>query len=174
MAQPRDEQSAIVLPDLDQRAMDALDTANTVRRSVAHLARRLRGLRPDAEISGAKLSMLGLLHRAGRPLIAADIARAERLKPQSLTRIIAELDELGLIRRRPDDFDHRQVLIEITPRGQRLLAQNAVHQNAWLASAMVANLSNAERDLLRISATLLDRLADSEIPVRAIAEDEEE
>ena len=96
-------------------------------------ASRLRSLRSDEDIAGAKLSLLARLHRAGRPMIAADIARAERLKPQSLTRIIAELDALGFIRREHDSFDHRQVLIEISPRGRRHLALHAIRQNAWLA-----------------------------------------
>lgn len=146
---------------LDADARDALPTANALRRSVTLMARRLRGLRPDREISGAKLSLLGHLHRAGRALIAADIARLEGLQPQSLTRIIAELDELGLIRRSPDAFDRRQTLIEITPRGKKLLAGNAIRQNAWLAATMSTHLTAAEREMLHVAAGLLEKLADA-------------
>jgi DNA-binding MarR family transcriptional regulator len=156
------EEDAIALPDLDGLPRDTLMAAHTLRRSVTRFARKLRGFRSDHEISGAKLSLLGRLHRANSSLIAADIARLEHLQPQSLTRIVAELDELGLIRRRQDEFDRRQLLIEITPRGKKLLAQNAVQQNLWLARAMTAQLTKAERDMLRVAAELLDRLADDE------------
>jgi len=156
------EDDAIAIPDPQGLSRDTLMAAHTLRRSITGFARKLRGFRSDHEISGAKLSLLGRLHRANSPLIAADIARLEHLQPQSLTRIIAELDALGLIRRRPDDVDRRQLLIEITPRGRKLLAQNAVQQNLWLAQAMTAHLTKAERDILRVAAELLDRLADDD------------
>jgi DNA-binding MarR family transcriptional regulator len=156
------EEESIALPAIEGLPRDTLMAAHTLRRSITRMARRLRSFRSDHEISGAKLSMLGRLHRANRPLVAADIAREENLQPQSLTRIIAELDERGLIRRRQDDFDRRQILIEITPRGQRLLAQNAVRQNLWLAQAMTTQLTKAERDILSVAAELLDRIADDD------------
>ena len=141
---------------------DVLSTANALRRSVTRMARRLRYLRKDHGVSGAKLSLLGRLHRAARPLTAVELARLERLQPQSLTRIIADLDQLGLIQRRPDTLDRRQLLIETTSKGEALLAMDAIGQNAWIAQAMAANLSAAERDILRIAAELMDRLADQE------------
>jgi DNA-binding MarR family transcriptional regulator len=144
----------------DALPREALEAANSLRRSVSQIMRRLRSLRPDRSIAGSKLSLLSLLHRRSAPMIAADIARVEHLQPQSLTRIIQELDDLGLVRRRPDDADHRQILIEITPRGVRHLVRNAVHQNVWLAQAMATKLTPAERDILRVAAGLLDRLVD--------------
>jgi DNA-binding MarR family transcriptional regulator len=133
--------------------------ATKVRRSVTHLARRLRGLRSDHGISGSKLAILGWLFRAGRPMTATELAQLERLQPQSLTRIIAELDERGLIRRTPDAADRRQILIEITQAGQELLIIDAYRQNQWLMEAMAAKMTKAEREILAIAADLLDKLA---------------
>jgi DNA-binding MarR family transcriptional regulator len=133
--------------------------ATKVRRSVTHLARRLRGLRSDHGISGSKLAILGWLFRAGKPMTATDLARLERLQPQSLTRIIAELDEQRLIRRTPDETDRRQILIEITPAGQELLIVDAYRQDRWLMEVMLARMTRAEREILLIAAELLDKLA---------------
>ncbi len=155
------------LPD-DPPSAEVLTTANALRRSVARMGRRLRALRADHGVSGAKLSLLARLHRAARPLTAVELARFERLQPQSLTRIIADLDELGLIRRRPDALDRRQILIETTAKGEALLAMDALQQNAWLSTAMLANLSAAERDILRIAADLMDRLADEDEQMSAV------
>ena len=163
MADTDEDLLALEAPRLDRPSLDALPAANALRRGVSRLARRLRSLRSDEEIAGAKLSLLARLHRAGRPMIAADIARAERLKPQSLTRIIAELDALGFIRREHDSFDHRQVLIDIAPRGSRHLALHAIRQNAWLAQAIATSLTPAEREMLRIASELMDKLADAEV-----------
>jgi DNA-binding MarR family transcriptional regulator len=133
--------------------------ATKLRRSVTHLARRLRGLRSDHGISGSKLAILGWLFRGGTPMTATDLARLERLQPQSLTRIIAELDEEGLIRRTPAEQDRRQVLIEITQAGKELLVVDAYRQNQWLMAAMAASLTKAEREILAVAADLLDKLA---------------
>jgi DNA-binding MarR family transcriptional regulator len=140
---------------------DLLRAADALRRSLARLNRILRKLRADHGVSAAKLSVLGRLHRAGAALTAVDLARQEGLQPQSLTRIIAELDELGLVRRRPDDADRRQVLIEISEHGRELLAVDARAQNAWLAAAIDAKLTGTEQGLLALAIPLLDRLAES-------------
>lgn len=137
--------------------------ATKVRRSVTNLARRLRGLRSDHGISGSKLAILGWLFRAGTSMTATDLARLERLQPQSLTRIIAELDEQGLIRRTPDPSDRRQILIEITQAGQELLIIDAFRQNQWLMKGMAARMTKAEREILIIAADLLDKLASEEV-----------
>jgi DNA-binding MarR family transcriptional regulator len=141
---------------------DARIAANKLRRSIMRMARRMRVLRADHGISGSKLSILGRLYRAGRPMTATDLARLERLQPQSLTRIISDLDEKGLIRRRPDDVDRRQLLIEITQGGTKLLVMDAYQQNTWLVHAMETKLSRAERGILCLAADLLDGLSDED------------
>lgn len=141
--------------DLDY---DLLSEANHVRRSTAALLRRLRAKRAAHGVSGSKLSILGWLARAQRPLTASRLAELERLQPQSLTRIVAELEGAGLIRRRQDETDRRQLLIEITANGSDLLAEDARRQNRWLAEAMLEKLTHAERDILLIAARLLDAL----------------
>lgn len=133
--------------------------ATKVRRSVTHLARRLRGLRSDHGISGSKLAILGWLFRESKPMTATELARLERLQPQSLTRIIAELDEQRLIGRTPAEEDRRQILIEITQAGRELLVVDAYRQNQWLAETMAATLTRAEREILAIAAGLLEKLA---------------
>jgi DNA-binding MarR family transcriptional regulator len=144
--------------------------ATKVRRSVTHLARRLRGLRSDHGISGSKLAILGWLFRGGKPMTATDLARLERLQPQSLTRIIAELDEQGLICRTPAEEDRRQILIEITQAGRELLVVDAYRQNQWLMEIMAARLTKAEREILAVAADLLDKLASEPIDPDQITE----
>jgi DNA-binding MarR family transcriptional regulator len=138
--------------------------ADALRRSTGALWRRLRAKRADHGIRASKLSVLGWLERAHRPLTASRLAELERLQPQSLTRIIAELDEGGLIKRREDESDRRQLLIEITAKGHDLLVEDARRQNRWLADTMQQKLTPAERDLLLLAARLLDQLTAEEMP----------
>jgi DNA-binding MarR family transcriptional regulator len=125
--------------------------------------RQLRAVRPDHSIRASKLAVLGWLERAGRPLTASRLAELERLQPQSLTRIISELEDAGLIRRRENKSDRRQLLIEITQEGHELLVRNARAQNQWLAEAMSHKLTRAERDLLVIAAGLLEQLTEDDV-----------
>lgn len=141
---------------------ELLFRANLLRRSTAALSRRLRAMRADHGIRASKLSVLGWLERGQQPLTPSRLAELERLKPQSLTRILAELDQEGLIRRRESDTDRRRVLIEITAKGHDLLVRDAVRQNRWLAEAMLQKLTPAERDVLDIAARLLDELTAEE------------
>ena len=108
--------------------------ANEVRRSVTRMARRLRRLRSDQSVRGTKLGLLGWLFRRDAPMTATELAGLEQLKPQSLTRLIADLEQRGLIQRRQDDVDRRQMLIEITPKGRELLIVDAQRQPKCVAA----------------------------------------
>jgi DNA-binding MarR family transcriptional regulator len=136
-----------------------IQTAQELRRAVALLSRRMRRLRADHGISAAKLSVLGHLYRGGAPVTAVELARLENLQPQSLTRIIAELDERGLVTRRQDAADRRQILIAITDSGKALLVQDAREQTIWLARAIEAQLTGTEQAMLHLGIGLLGRLS---------------
>jgi len=144
---------------LSNQQEEALRAADHIRRSVGDLSRLMRALRDDHGVSASKLSALGRLHRAGRPLAAVELARLERLQPQSLTRIIAELEKDGFIVRTRNEKDRRQLDIAISDKGSALLTRDALRQNAWLAQAMAEKLTPAERAILSLNAELIDRLS---------------
>jgi DNA-binding MarR family transcriptional regulator len=139
--------------------MISFEAASVVRRAVGALGRRLRSERPPNSLSATKLVLLGQLYRRG-PATGADLAERERIQPQSLTRVLAELVREGLISRRPDPQDGRKQLLDITPRGRAALTGDMQARDAWLAKAMEAELSDAEREVLRLAAKLMERLAD--------------
>ena len=147
-------------PMTDVALPGPLATANHLRRSLAHFTRRMRAIRADHGVSSSKLSALGRLFRAGRPLSATELARIEGLQPQSLTRVIADLEADGLIMRRQNESDRRQFDIAISNAGVELLTHDARRQNEWLARAMAERLTPAERAILALAAELLDRLTD--------------
>lgn len=138
-----------------------LETADVVRRSVLGLGRQLRLMRSSHGVSAAKLGLLRRLERIGGSMTASDLASLERLQPQSLTRLIADLDERGLIRRTQDQIDRRQFLIEITKDGHDLLARDADRQNAWLSESMGKVLTPSEQEILRVAALLLEQLVEA-------------
>lgn len=54
---------------------------------------------------------------------SVELAEAAGIRPQSMMKIVHELEELGLITRRTDPADSRAKLIEFTGEGERLIAQ---------------------------------------------------
>jgi len=139
--------------------MNSSEVASVVRRAVGALGRRLRAERPANSLSATKLSLLGQLYRRGSTS-AAELAELERVQPQSLTRVLAELAEAGLISRRADARDGRRQLLDISAEGRAALTGDMQQRDAWLAKAMADELSATEQEVLRLAAKLLERLAD--------------
>jgi DNA-binding MarR family transcriptional regulator len=132
--------------------------AAAVARAVLGLSRRLRAERPEGAIGLSALGALSALNRLG-PMPAARLAAEERLQPQSLTRIVADLEQRALIRRRRNPADRRALILEITPIGRHMLASDLRQRQGWLDQAMAARLTLAERGLLRLAAYLMQKLA---------------
>ena len=141
--------------------------ARALRGALGRFQRSQRAGRPADAPSGEQLTLLATLHRHG-PLSAGELAEHERLRPQSLTRMLARLVDRGLISRRTDPQDQRRTLVAITLLGQQSVAAEAVRRDARLAAALAHALSPSERDVLRIACDLFDRLAryEQETPAR--------
>ena len=75
----------------------ALETARVLHRSAVRLSRRLMAARGPEGISVSKLMVLGRLHRLG-PATATELAAFLRIQPQSLTRLLAALEQRGIQR----------------------------------------------------------------------------
>lgn len=138
------------------------DPVTCLRRGAMRLSRRLRLERPEHAVPGAELSVLGLLYRRG-PLSAGQLAQAERVQPQSLTRTLGALEERGRIARQPDPADRRRSLLSITEAGAELLLADIAQRDSWLALAMADQLSPAETQLLMMAGELMERLAEADV-----------
>ncbi|WP_248311194.1 MarR family transcriptional regulator [Bosea sp. UNC402CLCol] len=92
-------------------------------------------------------------------MAATQLATEERLQPQSLTRILAGLEQEGLIVRARSDADRREILIALNDRGRRVLADDIHARRVWLENAIAAVLNEKERDLLFASSEAMLKLA---------------
>ena len=142
----------------EDREGDAAE-ARRLRASLARLQRRLRAERGETGLGPSRYGALACLFRNG-PMSASALAAAERLQPQSVTRVLAALEEQRLISRKPDPTDRRRSQIEITPAGIERLRTAVGRQESWLAEALKARLSPIERDLMQLAIRLIDRLTE--------------
>jgi DNA-binding MarR family transcriptional regulator len=140
--------------------MDAIADAQAVRQGVQRLSRRLQVERSPTGLSLTKVSLLGHLARRGA-LSPGELAAADRLQPQSVTRVLAELERDGLVQRYPDPLDKRTRRIRITVTGRATLGEDMRDRDEWLADAM-SGLTPAERATLLEAADLLARLGESD------------
>lgn len=138
---------------------DPAQCASRLRTSVSLLTRQLRSgsVMPEGP-SVAKLSVLGQLHQHG-PCTLTTLAGLERVKLQSLTRLLAELEAEGWIGRAPHPADGRQWLLSLTAEGTRRLKAIMRTREAALAEAIDATLDADQRALLLQACALIDGIA---------------
>ncbi|TXL57295.1 MarR family transcriptional regulator [Aeromicrobium terrae] len=128
-------------------------------RSVARLNRRLRQER-HSELTPTQLSVLGTVSLIG-PATPSAIAAREGVRPPSITRVLNCLTDDGYVVREPHPDDKRQVLVQLSDKGEDMLAEQRNRRDAWL-DARLAALTVDERATLREAATLLEKLATTE------------
>ena len=105
-------------------------------------------------------SALSSVDRLG-PVTLGDLAAVERVQPPSMTRIVAGLEEAGLVVRKIDERDRRVARVETTVAGQRFLERSRGRKTAYLA-ARVRTLSAEDRAVLARAAILLEQLLEGE------------
>jgi DNA-binding MarR family transcriptional regulator len=132
------------------------ELASTLRVSVMRLGRRLRAERVVTDLSLTQMSALGTLDRHG-PLTPRELADHEKVQPPPMTRVLAGLEERGLILRTPHETDGRQHLVSLTADAKALLKEDRRRRDAWLAQRL-AELTQEERDVLRAAAPVIERL----------------
>ena len=136
--------------------VDSGALASELRVVLGHLIRRLRS---EHRFSLSQGSVLGRLDREG-PQSTSKLASAERVRPQSMSQTIAELETQGLVERRPDPADGRSSLVDLTEGGRSELREDRGRREGWLAEAIEENLSVEERETLDEATRLLARLAE--------------
>jgi len=127
------------------------------RVAVVRLNRRLRAQRTSSSVTLTQLSALFCLYKCG-PLTPGELAAKEVVQPPSMTRVIAALEELGYVSRRPHPSDGRQAIVEITEEGSAHILADISAREAWLDKRL-AQLSDAERDLIARATEIIDRMA---------------
>jgi DNA-binding MarR family transcriptional regulator len=135
-----------------------------MRISVTRLARRLRVERlglggTEPVLSDIQLAALAALERHDS-MTPGELAEHEKVQPPSMTRVIAVLEERGLVRREPHATDRRQVILTVTADGRDLVQLVRRRREAWLAQRL-QELSHDERQILRAAVPILEKISQS-------------
>jgi DNA-binding MarR family transcriptional regulator len=132
--------------------------ANDLSLAVVRLARQLRFRRPDSPVSLSQLSALATLTKEGAMTPGA-LAVRERVRPPSMTRVIASLAELGFVAREAHPADGRQVLVSVSDAGAHLVDAERRASQEWLKDRL-AQLNDEQRETLLEAADLMSAIVD--------------
>jgi len=131
--------------------------ASALRVSLTRLNRRLRRQAAGHSLTPTQLATLATVER--HPGVTpGELAEHEKMQPPSMTRVIAVLEERGLVERTPHPTDRRQVTVTCTEAGVELLRRERQMKEAWLAQRL-KELSPEERAALRAAAPVLEKLS---------------
>ena len=126
-----------------------------LRLAIVRLARRQRqqsgtGLTPSLQSALAVIDVHG-------PLTLGELATAERVSPPTTTRIVAKLEEMGLVSRAPSPDDRRVTIVQATEEGSSQLAESRIRRDAWLRDRL-ADLPTDDLAALAAAIDPLERL----------------
>jgi DNA-binding MarR family transcriptional regulator len=138
--------------------------ATAMRISISRLARRLRVERlglggTETVLSDIQLAALAALARHDS-MTPGELAEHEKVQPPSMTRVIAVLEERGLVRREPHATDRRQVILTVTSEGRDVVQRVRRRREAWLAQRL-QELTPDEREILLAAAPILEKISQS-------------
>ena len=111
--------------------------ADQLHSSAIGLLRHLRREDDATGITSPRLSALSVVVFGG-PLTLGQLAKAEQVKPPTMTRIVTGLEEDGFVTRRDDASDGRLTQIHATSRGRKILAAGRARRVKTLAAAVKA------------------------------------
>jgi DNA-binding MarR family transcriptional regulator len=116
--------------------------ADRLHGAAIRLLRLVRVKDTATGIAPARLSALSVIVFGG-PISLRDLARAEQVKPPTMSRIVNALETEGLARRRVNKQDRRALLIESTKKGAAALHAGRMRRVRFLAFYL-SRLANSE------------------------------
>jgi DNA-binding MarR family transcriptional regulator len=133
------------------------DTAAALRTVSSRLHRRLRAEAGHAEYTGAQLAVIRHLLEHG-PTTTSALARAEGMRPQSMSATVASLESAGVVARRPDPDDGRAAQVYLSPEGERALREGRAAKQEWLTRTLAERLTPDERRTVAEAVALIERM----------------
>jgi DNA-binding MarR family transcriptional regulator len=137
------------------QTISTTDLAHRLRPVIARLARRMRQ-QAGGDLSPTQGAALNTIACHG-PLTPSELAAREKIQRPTATRVLARLEEAGLIARAADPADRRSSLVAATEAGEALLATSRAQKDKYLAERL-DRLSPEELAVLERAAGILERV----------------
>jgi DNA-binding MarR family transcriptional regulator len=137
----------------------AVTLAVEMRTVFRKLKLRVREHGGGNDLPPSQASVLLRLEKEGATTVSS-LARAEGMRPQSMSAVVTPLQESGLVKGAPDPSDGRQTLMSLTPKCLKLLQEGRAARQDWLTTRISQKLSVQEQEKLQAALALLTRLVE--------------
>jgi DNA-binding MarR family transcriptional regulator len=131
------------------------ELAERLSHAVVRLARQLRQ-QDEGELTPTMRAALGTIARDG-PLTFGELAAIEQVAPPTITKVVAKLEDIGLVGREPDEADRRVWRVSLTDVGRRRLESDRRRRRRWLAE-QVEGLDASDVGRLDAAVDVLEKL----------------
>ncbi len=133
--------------------------AAELRATFRHLKRKLLQHSGQHDFTPSQIAVILRLEKDG-PATVSSLARAEGMRPQSMSAVIAALEEMGFVAGEADPNDGRKTLMSLTKACRKFLENGRAARQDWLVQAIQQKLSPQEQKRLSSVVYLLARLAE--------------
>ena len=138
------------------------ELADRLHSAAIRLLRTVRSVDTESGISGPRLSVLSVLVFRG-PATITELARAEQVKPPTISRMIKDMEWAGLVERRSDPSDGRVHRIRATRLGRQVLNAGRVRRVNAIAGSL-ESLGQSDRDTVAAAVAILEGLHSAPTP----------
>jgi DNA-binding MarR family transcriptional regulator len=152
-----------------KRHEDLAQIADLVHGAAIRLLRFVRREDVAAGLSAPQLSALSVLVFGGSHTMSA-LATVEQVRPPTMSRLVDDLEHLGLVERAAKPGDRRVYMVCVTNAGRTLLEEGRRKRLARLVRVLVG-ATQQELGALRSAAQTIVRLTDSSMPSTPEVED---
>ncbi len=129
-----------------------------LRLSIQRLARRIRSMQGDEDVTEGQRSVLFALANLG-PQTLGSLSEHERVTPPSMNRTVNALVTAGLVTRVTASDDARKVTLDLSPAGHSFIGETRRRRDAWFTKRL-AELSDEDRLVLELAGPILSHLAE--------------
>ena len=120
---------------------------------------RLREHGGHSDLTPSQISVVLRLEKGGSATVSG-LARAEGMRPQSMSAVVTPLQTAGLVRGTPDPHDGRQTLMSLTPKCLKSMQEGRAARQDWLTARISQKLSVQEQEKVQAALALLTRLVE--------------
>ena len=140
-------------------ALAASELAAELRTTLGQLKRRLRLQGGRYDLTSSQIAVILRLEKDG-PATVSSLARAEGMRPQSMSAVIGPLQEMGFVTGAADPNDGRKTLLSLTRACRKSIEDGRAARQDWLAQAIRQKLSPREQKKVAFAMRLLARLTE--------------
>jgi DNA-binding MarR family transcriptional regulator len=133
--------------------------ATELRTTLGHLKRKLRHHGGRHDLTSSQTAVILRLEKES-PATVSSLARAEGMRPQSMSAVIASLEDMGFVAGAADPGDGRKTLMSLTKTCKKSIEDGRAARQDWLVQVIQQKLAPQEQKKVLSAIHLLARLTE--------------